>query len=121
MGKISKLLAAIVRDCGASCNSLPPGEFPADPETLHAKPPTSASVAAAIIAALAAGGPTLGADILFRISLGDAQKKTALLWHNNAWHRALGIAPHILKRPLDRVGIIRIDLGESVNNEWRCG
>lgn len=31
------------------------------------------------------------------------------------------LTPHILKRPFDLVGIIRIDLDESVNNEWRCG
>lgn len=117
------LLAAIGRDCVGAVQLLPLDESPADLETLQAEPLTTAGVAAAITAALASGGPTLGADTQFRISLAGAQEKTALLWHNNAWHRPLGTTPttHIFKLPLGLVGSMGIDLHDSVENEWLCG
>ncbi|PLX33540.1 MAG: toxin HipA [Ignavibacteria bacterium] len=58
----------------------------------------------------------------FRISIAGAQEKTALLLHNGSWHIPRGTTPttHILKLPLGDVGRQRIDLSDSVTNEWLC-
>lgn len=68
--------------------------------------------------------PALGQlvdDDTFRISIAGAQEKTALLWHEGAWHRPQGSTPttHIMKLPM---GMTRngIDLTTSVENEWLC-
>lgn len=57
----------------------------------------------------------------FRISLAGAQEKTALLWHNNAWHKPTGATPttHLFKLPIG-VAAQGIDLSTSVENEWIC-
>jgi serine/threonine-protein kinase HipA len=56
----------------------------------------------------------------FRISLAGAQEKTAMLWHNNAWHRPRGTTPttHIFKLPIG--ALPDVDLSDSVENEWLC-
>ena len=56
----------------------------------------------------------------FRISLAGAQEKTAMLWHNNAWHRPHGTTPttHIFKLPIG--ALPDVDLSDSVENEWLC-
>lgn len=56
----------------------------------------------------------------FRISLAGAQEKTAMLWHNNAWHRPHGTTPttHIFKLPIG--ALPDVDLSDSVENEWVC-
>lgn len=56
----------------------------------------------------------------FRFSLAGAQEKTALLWHEGAWHIPLGATPttHIFKLPLGLAGNTRYDLQHSVENEW---
>lgn len=58
----------------------------------------------------------------FRLSLADAQEKTALLRHDGQWLRPHGATPttHILKLPLGLVGNSRVDLSSSVENEWLC-
>jgi serine/threonine-protein kinase HipA len=64
-----------------------------------------------------------GDDELFRISLAGAQEKTALLHDGGQWCRPHGATPttHILKLPLGLVGgSRRVDLGDSVENEWLC-
>ncbi len=57
----------------------------------------------------------------FRISLAGAQEKTALLWHEGAWHEPRGATPttHILKLPIGPVQH-DVDLSDSVENEWLC-
>lgn len=60
---------------------------------------------------------------LFRISIAGAQEKTALLYRDGNWFRPLGATPttHILKLPLGVVGGgLRLDMSESVENEWLC-
>lgn len=59
---------------------------------------------------------------MFRISIAGAQEKSALLWHEQQWHRPLGATPttHIFKLPLGRVGNMQADLSTSVENEWLC-
>jgi serine/threonine-protein kinase HipA len=58
----------------------------------------------------------------FRISLAGAQEKTALLWHEGKWQRPAGPTPttHIFKLPIGKIEHSRIDLSESVENEWLC-
>ena len=56
----------------------------------------------------------------FRISIAGAQEKTAFLWYRDQWHRPNGATPttHIFKLPIGDTG--RIDLRDSVENEWLC-
>ncbi|MDD0824765.1 type II toxin-antitoxin system HipA family toxin [Mannheimia sp. AT1] len=58
----------------------------------------------------------------FRISLAGAQEKTALLYHQEQWHRPLASTPttHIFKLPIGIVGQGQIDLSGSCENEWLC-
>lgn len=57
----------------------------------------------------------------FRISVAGAQEKTGLLRYEGRWYRPSGATPttHILKLPIGPVGA-RIDLSNSVENEWLC-
>jgi len=59
-------------------------------------------------------------DTDFRISIAGAQEKTALLWHDNRWCRPTGVTPtsHIFKLPIGQTP--RINLADSVENEWLC-
>jgi serine/threonine-protein kinase HipA len=63
-----------------------------------------------------------GPDEDFRISVAGSQKKTALLWHEGAWHLPRGTTPtsHIFKLP---IGLTPdgVDLSDSTENEWLCG
>lgn len=63
-------------------------------------------------------GMQKGSD--FRISLAGAQEKTALLRHGEKWCRPHGTTPttHIFKLPIGQTP--RIDLYDSVENEWLC-
>ncbi len=63
----------------------------------------------------------LARDEDFRISLAGVQEKTALLFHEGAWHLPRGATPttHILKLPIGPAPS-GIDLGDSVENEWLC-
>ncbi len=58
----------------------------------------------------------------FRISLAGAQEKTALLRINQQWCLPQGNTPttHILKLPIGNIQSHshRIDLSDSVENEW---
>ena len=58
-----------------------------------------------------------------RIAIAGAQEKTALLRMGGKWYRPMGTTPttHILKLPLGRVGNMRADMTDSVENEWLCG
>ena len=58
----------------------------------------------------------------FRISLAGAQEKTALLWHDENWHRPTSTTPttHIFKLPIGKIEYNNIDLSDSVENEWLC-
>ncbi|MES2219103.1 MAG: type II toxin-antitoxin system HipA family toxin [Pseudomonadota bacterium] len=58
----------------------------------------------------------------FRISIAGAQEKTALLWHEDKWCLPHGTTPtsHIIKLPIGNIKHSKIDLSESVENEWLC-
>jgi len=58
----------------------------------------------------------------FRISLAGVHDKTALLRLEDQWCRPQGPTPtsHILKLPIGLVQQGRVDLRDSVENEWLC-
>ena len=118
------LLTEIGRDCVGALQILPDGQDPGDVKTVHAQPLDEAGVARALRSVLTPGGFDEQASDTdeFRISIAGAQEKTALLWHEGRWWRPKGPTPttHILKLPLGRVGNIKLDLRDSVENEWLC-
>ncbi|MGV8823587.1 type II toxin-antitoxin system HipA family toxin [Methylibium petroleiphilum] len=118
------LLTEIGRDCVGALQILPDGQDPGDVKTVRARPLDEAGVARALNATLMPSGfdeRTADADE-FRISIAGAQEKTALLWHEGRWWRPTGPTPttHILKLPLGLVGNMKLDLRDSVENEWLC-
>ncbi len=118
------LLGAVGRECVGAVQLLPEGEVPEDYDRIEAELLDEAGVERAIEAALSGGrgiGQTEAADE-FRISIAGAQEKTALLFYRNRWRRPLGATPttHIFKLPLGRVGNLRMDMQDSVENEWLC-
>jgi serine/threonine-protein kinase HipA len=118
------LLAEIGRDCVGALQIVPEGQDPGDVKNLQAQPLDEAGVARVLRSASASSGfddPASDADD-FRISLAGAQEKTALLWHEGQWCRPHGATPttHILKLPLGLVGNTKLDLRDSVDNEWLC-
>jgi serine/threonine-protein kinase HipA len=121
------LLQAIGRDCVGAVQLLPDGVEPEGWDRVDAEPLGDAQIAALIDAVPA--DATLGQaeapadDDLFRISLAGAQEKTALTRVGRRWCRPHGATPttHIVKLPLGVVGgSRRIDLSDSVENEWLC-
>jgi serine/threonine-protein kinase HipA len=118
------LLAEIGRDCVGALQILPDSQDPGDVKVVQAQPLDEAGVARALNAALTPGGFGEQASDPddFRISIAGAQEKTALLWHKSRWWRPTGLTPttHILKLPLGLVGNMKLDLRDSVENEWLC-
>ena len=119
-----RLLAEVGRDCAGALQILPDSAPPEGVQEVKATPLTDAEVAQVLRNTLApasiAGRDSDDAD--FRISIAGAQEKTALLWLNDQWHLPHGATPttHILKLPLGLVGNLRVDMSESVENEWLC-
>lgn len=117
------LLAEIGRDCVGALQLLPDGAVPAGVQAVQAEPLTEAQVAQVLRGTLAPAPLSIGLDEEeFRISIAGAQEKTALLYYNGAWCLPHGQTPttHILKLPLGLVGGLKLDLSESVENEWLC-
>lgn len=115
------LLTAIGRDCVGAVQLLPPDESPTGFDRIEGVPLDETGVERVLDAAVSSD-PILGQRNEFRISLAGAQEKTALLFHEDSWWQPRGATPttHILKLPLGRVGSLRADLLESVENEWLC-
>jgi len=115
------LLTQIGRDCVGALQILPEGEAPTDIRRIDALPLDEAAVARLLRATLQPT-PLQGDSEDFRISIAGAQEKTALLWHAGQWWLPRGATPttHILKLPMGLVGNMRLDLSESVENEWLC-
>jgi serine/threonine-protein kinase HipA len=118
------LLEAIGRDCVGAVQLLPEGMEPQGWDRIDSEPLTESQVADILRAVPSESVLGQGSDDeLFRISLAGAQEKTALLYSGSQWHRPHGATPttHILKLPLGLVGgSRRVDLGDSVENEWLC-
>ena len=117
------LLAQIGRDCVGALEILPPGETCAGPGPLQAEPLNEAQVARALRETTSPRTLGLQDDATdLRISIAGAQEKTALLHQNGEWYLPRGSTPttHIFKLPLGLIGGMKLDLRDSVENEWLC-
>jgi serine/threonine-protein kinase HipA len=117
------LLAEIGRDCVGALEILPDGQVSVGLAPLLAEPLSEAQVAEVLRGTTTPN--TLGlasSDDDFRISIAGAQEKTALLHHDGRWCLPRGNTPttHILKLPLGLIGGMKIDMRDSVENEWLC-
>jgi serine/threonine-protein kinase HipA len=112
------LLIEIGRDCAGAIQLLPPGQPSKNVRRIDATPLDEEDVAAALRSATSSTPLGQRDDDAFRISIAGAQEKTALLWHEEQWHRPSGATPttHIFKLPLGRVGNMQADLSTSVEN-----
>jgi serine/threonine-protein kinase HipA len=116
------LLQEIGRDCVGALQLLPEDAEPQEIKRITAGKLTADGVSRVLAASLGPGfGPEEKTDDSFRISLAGAQEKTALLWHEGAWHKPTAATPttHIFKLPMG-VSPHGIDLSTSVENEWLC-
>jgi len=113
------LLWHIGRDCVGAVQLLPETEEPPRTGAITATPLTDAEIAETLrnYRTVPLG---MRQDTDFRISIAGAQEKTALLWHDNSWCRPTGATPtsHIFKLPIGQTP--RINLADSVENEWLC-
>lgn len=116
------LLLEIGRDCVGAIQLLPPDQPTENVRRIDAEPIDEEAVADILRSTTSSAPLGRRDDESFRISIAGAQEKTALLWHDDQWHRPLGATPttHLFKLPLDRVGNMRADLSNSVENEWLC-
>lgn len=118
------LLAEIGRDCVGALQIVPEGQDPGNPLVIEGVDLDDAGVARELAAAITPGTRMGGGDNSgdFRISIAGAQEKTALLRVGAKWIRPTGATPttHILKLPLGLVGNQKLDLRDSVENEWLC-
>lgn len=121
-GRAFDLLAAIGRDCVGAVQLLPPDSEPTGFDRIDSTPVNGSEVERLLLGLTARPDP--GAEDLddFRLSIAGAQEKTALLRIGKKWHRPHGATPstHILKLPLGLIGGRRLDMRDSVENEWLC-
>ena len=118
-----ELLAEIGRDCVGALEILPEDQASAGIAALLAEPLSEAQVAQALRDATTPQAMALGdEDDEFRISIAGAQEKTALLLRDGQWCRPRGSTPttHIFKLPLGLIGGMKLDMRDSVENEWLC-
>ncbi len=117
------LLTEIGRDCVGALEILPEGEVSTGPAEVQAKPLSEAEVAQDLRGATTPQALNWGGDEdKFRISIAGAQEKTALLRVDGRWYRPRGSTPttHIFKLPLGLIGGMKVDMRNSVENEWLC-
>ena len=122
------LLESIGRDCVGAVQLLPEGTEPVGWNRIDCESLSEKQIEAILRAVPADTGP--GAprqdDDLFRISIAGAQEKTAFTRHKGRWCRPHGATPttHIFKLPIGAGGLVggsrRVDLSDSVQNEWVC-
>lgn len=118
-----ELLAEIGRDCVGALEILPDGATSAGTSPLQSEPLSDAQVAQVLRGTTSPIAMGLGADEEdFRISIAGAQEKTALLLRDGQWARPRGNTPttHIFKLPLGLIGGMKLDMRDSVENEWLC-
>ncbi|VAW57206.1 Toxin HigB / Protein kinase domain of HipA, partial [hydrothermal vent metagenome] len=115
------LLAEIGRDCVGAIQLLPIGEKPDNWQSIKSEPLSEIDIESILKNVVSSSLLVNGHDD-FRISIAGAQEKTALLWHNNQWHKPHGSTPttHILKLPLGIVGNMQANMSHSIDNEWLC-
>ncbi|MFY7867169.1 type II toxin-antitoxin system HipA family toxin [Roseateles sp.] len=118
-----ELLSEIGRDCVGALEILPQGAVSAGTTALQAEPLNEAGVAQVLRGTTtpsALGWAGEAED--FRISIAGAQEKTALLLRDGQWCLPRGNTPttHIFKLPLGLIGGMKLDMRDSVENEWLC-
>lgn len=117
------LLAAIGMDCVGAIQIAPEALALDEVRHIVGKPLTDPEIATLLKNYRTAPlGMAEGDGEEFRVSIAGAQEKTALLWHEGAWHRPLGTTPttHIFKLPIGKIEHSGMDLSESCENEWLC-
>lgn len=118
-----QLLAEVGRDCVGALEILPAGQVSAGAPSLQFDPLSEAQVAQVLRGATTphAVGREIDDDDL-RISIAGAHEKTALLLHDGQWCLPRGSTPttHIFKLPLGLIGGMKLDMRNSVENEWLC-
>ena len=116
------LLVEIGRDCVGAIQLLPPDQPTENVRRIEAEPLDEEAVTDILRSTTSSAPLGQRGDESFRLSIAGAQEKTALLWHDDQWHRPLGATPttHLFKLPLGRVGNMWADLSTSVENEWLC-
>jgi serine/threonine-protein kinase HipA len=121
-GDAIDLLSAIGRDCIGAWQLLPEGERPARATSIDVTPLSEAEVERELLRTSNGSLPGVDFDDDFRISIAGAQEKTALTRHQGQWCRPRGATPttHIFKLPLGLIGGQKLDLRESLENEWLC-
>ena len=118
-----ELLAEIGRDCVGALEILPDGATSAGTSPLQSEPLSDAQVAQVLRGTTTMDAMGWGADDDdFRISIAGAQEKTALLLRDGQWALPRGNTPttHIFKLPLGLIGGMKLDMRDSVENEWLC-
>lgn len=117
------LLSKIGRDCVGALQFLPEDATLDASGKIDGVPVDEAEIEG-IVTNLARAPLGLNEDDEFRISVAGAQEKTALLWHDDKWHKPLGTTPttHILKPQIGQIQTSTgtIDLSNSVENEFYC-
>lgn len=117
------LLEQVGRDCVGALQLLPIDAHPEGALKAEGTPLSDAEVAHLLRGTVATPGALArDQDEDFRISIAGAQEKTALLNLDGQWCRPHGATPttHIFKLPMGLVGGLKVDLSESVENEWLC-
>jgi len=118
-----ELLAEIGRDCVGALEILPDGATSAGTSPLQSEPLSDAQVAQILRSTTTSNAMGWGVDDDdFRISIAGAQEKTALLLRDGQWALPRGNTPttHIFKLPLGLIGGMKLDMRDSVENEWLC-
>lgn len=125
-----ELLTEIGRDCVGALEIIPDGAAAAGSSALQAEPLNEAQIAQILRGTTthnALGwrgleGTSSDDKDDFRISIAGAQEKTALLQRNGRWCLPHGNTPttHIFKLPLGLIGGLKLDMRDSVENEWLC-
>ena len=118
-----QLLAEVGRDCVGALEILPEGQVSTGAAPLQDEPLSEAQVAQVLRGATTPNAMGWGDDDDgFRISIAGAQEKTALLLRDGHWCLPRGGTPttHIFKLPLGLIGGMKLDMRDSVENEWLC-
>ena len=118
-----ELLAEIGRDCVGALEILPEGATSAGASPLQSEPLSEARVAQVLRGTTTPNAMGWGVDDDdLRISIAGAQEKTALLLRDGQWALPRGNTPttHIFKLPLGLIGGMKLDMRDSVENEWLC-
>lgn len=117
------LLEAIGRDCVGAVQLLPEDTEPDGWDRIDCETLSDEQMAEALRAVPADPLAGAGADAAhFRISIAGAQEKTAFVKVAGRWCRPRGATPstHIFKLPLGLIANSRVELFDTVANEWLC-